>query len=150
MNQVSNRIMEVLYVIFVLCILGWIALFIAPLHHHGCWVFARSCAVIIAAISTLWVIWDIAVFLTSNFSEGHIFASFIKRENDVSILLAAFLAFHLFFGSWQVEDSERFAISHRTLLPFLLLACFLPPLGLCAHMMMRDWQKLKMSREGSM
>lgn len=139
--------MEALYVVFVLCILGWFALFAAPIHHHACWVFARSCAVIIAAISALWAISDIAALETFEFSNEPILVSVMKRENGASILLTAFLAFHLFFGSWQVEDSKRFAISHRKLLPFLLLACFLPPLGLCAHMMMRDWQKIKMSRE---
>ncbi len=135
-----------LNIICILCLLGWFALFVAPLSHHRCWVFARSCAVIAAVTCTLHCLIAVTQHGLAIFAQWHEFKEFFKSTLGLSIVFEIALVFQLFFGTWQVEDSNRSMISHRRLLPFLLLVCVLPPLGLFAHMMMRDWQKIKISR----
>jgi succinate dehydrogenase hydrophobic anchor subunit len=134
------------FILFSLWIAGWLALLVAPLNHRICWVFARTCAILLACICVLHVgsfaiiSEDVTCLLAGKIAEPLL-------DPACKVLVAELLlSFHLFIGSWQVEDSKLHAISHRRLVPFLLLTCIFPPLGFLAHMMMRDIQKIRLAR----
>ncbi len=48
-----------------------------------------------------------------------------------------YLAFDLFIGSWEVQDSQKQGIPHWMVIPCLALTLMLGPLGLAAYLLLR-------------
>ena len=48
-----------------------------------------------------------------------------------------YLAFDLFIGSWEVRDSEKYAISHFLVIPCLFLTFMFGPVGLVLYVIIR-------------
>lgn len=129
--------------IIVIAAAGWIALLIAPLRHRFCWVLARSCAV---ALAVGWI--GLALSLGAQhlmLPFGPAAAAAALGDDPAARQLAALQmqAFSLFLGSWQVEDSKRHGIAHGWLVPCLILTALTGPLGLVAHIALRDVHKLR-------
>lgn len=53
-----------------------------------------------------------------------------------------YLAFDLFVGGWELEDSRRRGVPHLAVIPFLLLTFFFGPMGLLGYLGLRMfWRK---------
>lgn len=124
--------------------LGWIALLIAPARLKFCWIFARSCAVVLAL--------TYLGLLLSN-DPFHSLPQFLltNRENT-ELQLLAIGCFSLFIGSWQVEDAPQHGIPHAALLPCLILTAVAGPIGFALHIGLRDffkWRRRNWQRQAS-
>ncbi len=80
-----------LHLSMTLYLFGWLALLFAPIRFYQCWVFARSCAVIIAILA-------ITLMVRALFNSNAI-AEFWAIYSDSTILIISLLSFTLFIGS---------------------------------------------------
>ncbi len=123
---------------------GWAALAIAPVNRSYCLAFARGVALVIA----LTYVWQISFNTMSVpggdfMSLGGITALFSAPAN-VMLGWTHYLAFDLFIGSWELEDSARLGIPHWLLIPCLALTLVVGPIGLLVYYIVREiWKRAK-------
>jgi hypothetical protein len=130
MAQILQSIWPILIALYVV---GWLLLMLAPLRHRFCWIGARSCAVILAAVYSCVVI--MLVFETGGRQ------LFISSIVEPSLAIFAIATFSLFIGSWQVEDAPRHAIPQRLILICLIATALTGPIGFLLHIVLRDFWK---------
>jgi hypothetical protein len=124
---------------------GWLALLFAPLRHRFCWIFARSCAMILAIGFCLLLLANmnqIASWQQLLFSGGVTSQQFWSA---MPLSTLHMLAFNLFIGSWQVEDGPRHQLPHSIILPCLIATAFVGPLGFAMHILIRDFWKWRLT-----
>jgi hypothetical protein len=121
----------------ILAMMGWVALLLAPLNRFYTVNFARGIA-LVQAIAYL-----AQFFFTTQPVEGGSFTTLIgvtalfSLPANVMLGWTHYLAFDLFIGSWQVEDSARTGVSHWLVIPCLVLTFLLGPIGLLLYFVLR-------------
>jgi Domain of unknown function (DUF4281) len=128
-------------------LLGWIALLFAPLRHRFCWIVARSCAMALAigyCLLLLCTMDQITGWQKLIFSETFVAWQFWSAM-PLSVL--HILAFNLFIGSWQVEDTPRHQIPHIIIVPCLIVTALIGPAGFVLHILLRDVWKWRLEKK---
>jgi Domain of unknown function (DUF4281) len=124
-----------------LAIIGWLALILAPLNRSYAIPFARGAAIILA-VSYLIQLFTITVPTDGDFFTLAGVATLFTAPGNVMLGWTHYLAFDLFIGSWEVEDSAQRGIPHWLVIPCLGLTFMFGPIGLLAYFIIRTlWQK---------
>lgn len=118
---------------------GWVLLILLP---RWKWTLGIISAGIIPFVLGLVYV---GIFLTQGMggSEGGGFGSVeavsILFSNPYSLTAGwiHYLAFDLFVGSWEVNDSQKQGISHWWVIPCLILTFLLGPAGLALYLVIR-------------
>jgi Domain of unknown function (DUF4281) len=117
--------------------LGWLALLAAPL--------SRALLVRIARIITivLAVAYFAQLFTTTQPVRGGSFSTLagvtalFSVPGNVMLGWTHFLAFDLFVGAWEVEDSAKIGVPHWAMVVPLLLTFMVGPVGLATYAIIR-------------
>lgn len=124
-----------------LAIIGWLALILAPLNRSYAIPFARGAAIILA-VAYLIQLFTITVPTDGDFFTLAGVATLFTAPGNVMLGWTHYLAFDLFIGSWEVEDSAQRGIPHWLVIPCLGLTFMFGPIGLLAYFIIRTlWQK---------
>ncbi|MFM9853243.1 MAG: ABA4-like family protein [Sphingomonadaceae bacterium] len=122
----------------VLALIGWLALALAPVGRAYIINFARGIALVLA------IGYVLQFFLVTEPVEGGSFttlagvAALFSLPGNVMLGWSHYLAFDLFIGSWQVEDSDRMRVPHWLVIPCLALTFMLGPIGLLLYFFARS------------
>jgi hypothetical protein len=126
-----------------LAMLGWLGLLFTPLWPKRSreWLPRLVSAIILPAIIA--VIY--AILILTHWA-GH--QGGFNSLNDVMLLFTDrwlvlagwvhYLAFDLFIGGWQIEDSRRRGVPHLAVIPCLLLTFLFGPIGLLLYLGIRS------------
>jgi Domain of unknown function (DUF4281) len=124
-----------------LAIIGWLALVLAPFNRNYAIPFARGAALILA------VAYLIQLFTITQDTGGDFFTltgvtTLFTVPGNVMLGWTHYLAFDLFIGSWEVEDSAQRGIPHWLVIPCLGLTFMFGPIGLLAYFIIRTlWRQ---------
>ena len=126
---------------------GWLALLAAPLRYRTAWVLARTCAMLVAGVVSVWWFSHIPALIgivTWPLGDG-LLADAPPRD---AATLAWFQlgSLTLFVGSWMVEDAPLHTIPHWVTAPLLLATALTGPIGWAAYMLVRDWHKWRAAK----
>jgi Domain of unknown function (DUF4281) len=137
--------MNILEMIFLACstlaLIGWLALLLAPLDRHYTIAFARGAALILA-LAYLVQIFAITAPAGGSFTTLAGVTSLFSLPGNVMLGWTHYLAFDLFIGSWEAEDSHGRGIPHALLIPCLALTFLVGPVGLLAYFILRTlWRQ---------
>lgn len=124
-----------------LVVIGWLALLLAPLDRRYAIAFARGVAVILA-VAYLVQMFTITAPTGGSFSTLAGITTLFSVPGNVMLGWTHYLAFDLFIGSWQAEDSHARGIPHWLLIPCLALTFIVGPVGLLVYFILRSlWQQ---------
>lgn len=134
--------MELIFKIFNTGILlPWLFLFVLPKWKGTTWMIQTKLPIVIVALGYLMmIIWSL--FMVEG--GGIDFTSFdsIKtafgREDVMLAGWLHYLAFDLFVGMWIVEDAAKRVVPHYFVLPCLVLASVLGPVGFVLYWVLRQ------------
>jgi hypothetical protein len=136
------NILEMIYAgCSTLAIIGWLALALAPLNRGYVIPFARGVALILA------VAYLAQLFTITQDTGGDFFTlagvtALFTVPGNVMLGWTHYLAFDLFIGSWEVEDSAQRGIPHWLVIPCLGLTFMFGPIGLLAYFIIRTlWRQ---------
>jgi hypothetical protein len=119
-------------------LVGWVALFFAPVRPYVLISTARLASVLLAAAYTLLFVMSGrgASVLATNYTLDGIGAFF---ANPALRLLGwvHYLTFDLWVGAWEAEEANRVGLPHGILLLSLVLTFLLGPVGLLSFMLFR-------------
>ncbi len=121
----------------ILAMIGWVSLALSPLNRGYCILFARGVALVLALAYIAQLL-----FITETVDDGGfsslqaVFALFTVPGN-VMMGWTHYLAFDLFIGSWEVEDSVLRGIPHWLVIPCLALTFLFGPIGLLLYFILR-------------
>lgn len=124
-----------------LAAIGWVALALAPFNRDYAIPFARGAALILA------VAYLVQLFTITQTTGGDFFTlagvtTLFAAPGNVMLGWTHYLAFDLFIGSWEVEDSAKRGIPHWLVIPCLGLTFMLGPIGLLAYFIIRTlWRQ---------
>lgn len=126
---------------FSLCMLtalvGWIALFAAPLSRIRLIRAARVVAVLLAVGYFVQLFTITAPVVSASFSTLAGVTALFSLPSNVMLGWTHYLAFDLFVGSWEVEDAGRIGIAHWAMVVPLGLTFMLSPIGLLTYAIIR-------------
>jgi Domain of unknown function (DUF4281) len=140
MRRETGGPMQILEMIYSACstlaLIGWIALVLAPLNRGYAIPFARGAALILAAAYLA------QLFTVTQDTGGDFFTlagvtTLFTVPGNVMLGWTHYLAFDLFIGSWEVEDSKTRSIPHWLVIPCLGLTFMFGPIGLLAYFIIR-------------
>jgi Domain of unknown function (DUF4281) len=120
-----------------LAMFGWLALLLSPLSRVYCISFARGVALALA------IAYIAQLLLITEHVEGGGFGSLqgvfalFTAPGNVMMGWTHYLAFDLFIGSWEVEDSGSRGIPHWLVIPCLALTFLFGPIGLLLYFLLR-------------
>lgn len=119
-----------------LAMLGWLALLLAPLNRGYAISFARGAALILA------LAYLVQMFTITQPTGGDFFTlagvtALFTMPGNVMLGWTHYLAFDLFIGSWQAEDSAAQGLPHWLLIPCLGLTFVVGPIGLLVYFLIR-------------
>jgi Domain of unknown function (DUF4281) len=136
------NILEMIYsACSTLAIIGWLALVLAPLNRSYAIPFARGTALILA-IAYLAQLFTITQDTGGDFFTLSGVTSLFTVPGNVMLGWTHYLAFDLFIGSWEVEDSAQRGIPHWLVIPCLGLTFMFGPIGLLAYFIIRTlWRQ---------
>jgi Domain of unknown function (DUF4281) len=127
--------------IFGLCslvaMIGWLALLIAPLARPRLIATARILSVILCAAYFLQLFTITQPVEGASFSTLTGVAALFSVPGNVMLGWTHYLAFDLFTGSWEVEDSAKLGIPHWAMIVPLLLTFLFGPIGLLTYVGIR-------------
>ena len=126
----------------ILAMIGWIALVFAPLNPRYCRDFARGAALILAA-AYLTQLFTITQPTGGDFFTLAGVVTLFDAPGNVMLGWTHYLAFDLFIGSWEVEDSRERGIPHWLVIPCLGLTFMFGPIGLLAYFIIRTFYRAK-------
>jgi hypothetical protein len=136
-------------VVNMLALAGWLLLIFLPRRR---WATHVAAAVVIpgllAAGYTVILLANLDIFQGGFSSLDGIAELFARRW----VLLAGwmhYLAFDLFIGAWEVRDSQRLRISHRWVIPCLLMTFLAGPMGLVSYLAIRALSRGELAAEGN-
>ena len=120
-------------------LVGWLALFFAPVRPSTLIATARLTSVLLAVAYTL-------LFVTSGKGASVLIIDYTLNGIGVFFADPAFrllgwvhyLAFDLWVGSWEVEEANRIGLPHGILLLSLVLTFLLGPVGLLNFILFRS------------
>lgn len=128
---------------------GWLALLAAPLRYRAAWTLARTCAMLLAAITALWWLSHMPLLPVLAGWPRHAGLLTDAPTAEWIVLISLQLAsLTLFVGSWMVEDAPLHAIPHRVTAPLLLATALTGPIGWGIYMLVRDWYKWRSATKG--
>ncbi len=119
----------------IVALVGWLALFFAPMRTSALISTARLTSILLAATYTL-------LFLASR-REASVLATNYTLDGvgvffaDPALRLLGwvhYLAFDLWVGTWEAEEANRIGLPHGFLLLSLVLTFLLGPVGLLTFM----------------
>ena len=125
-----------------LAMLGWLALALAPLNRAYSISFARGVALILA-VAYLTQLFTITQDTGGDFFTLAGVSALFAAPGNVMLGWTHYLAFDLFIGSWEVEDSRERGISHWLVIPCLGLTFMFGPIGLLAYFIIRTFYRAK-------
>ena len=125
-----------------LAMIGWLALALAPLNRAYSISFARGAALILAA-AYLTQLFTITQDTGGDFFTLAGVSSLFAAPGNVMLGWTHYLAFDLFIGSWEVEDSRERGIPHWLVIPCLGLTFMFGPIGLLVYFIIRTFYGLK-------
>jgi hypothetical protein len=119
-------------------LVGWLALFFAPVRRSVLIATARLTSVLLAVAYTLLFLTrgEGASVLATNYTLDGIGVFFA----DPALRLLGwvhYLAFDLWVGTWEVEEANRIGLPHILLLLSLVLTFLLGPVGLLSFVLFR-------------
>jgi Domain of unknown function (DUF4281) len=126
----------IFYFCMALALIGWSALALAPLGRAYCIGLARGIALVLAVAYCAQLVL-ITEPTGGDFSTLAGITLLFSRAGNVMLGWTHYLAFDLFIGSWQVEESARRGISHWLVIPCLVLTLMLGPIGLLLYFVIR-------------
>ncbi len=119
--------------------IGWVALLVAPSRPFVVETFARL--IVPGAIGVVYLYLMLSNLGAMPADGGFGSLAEIKALFSVDALLLAgwvhYLAFDLFVGSWEVQDSRARGISHWLVIPALVLTLLAGPAGLLLYLLLR-------------
>ena len=123
-------------------LVGWLALFFAPLRPSALIGAAGLISVLLAATYTLLFVASgrAASILATNYTLDGIGVFFA----DPALRLLGwvhYLAFDLWVGTWEAEEAERIGLPHGFLLLSLVLTFLLGPVGLLSFLLFRTLRR---------
>ena len=123
-------------------LVGWFALFFAPLRPSPLIGAARLISVLLAATYTLLFVASgrEASILATNYTLDGIGVFFA----DPALRLLGwvhYLAFDLWVGTWEAEEAKRIGLPHGFLLLSLVLTFLLGPVGLLSFLLFRTLRR---------
>ncbi len=127
-----------------LAMIGWAALALAPLNRGYIIPFARGVALILA-VAYLTQLFTITQDTGGDFFTLAGVSALFTAPGNVMLGWTHYLAFDLFIGSWEVEDSRARGIPHWLVIPCLGLTFMFGPIGLLAYFIIRTFYGLKAS-----
>lgn len=116
---------------------AWVLLAVAPrwrvtnlLVHSGLWPLTYA------------LVYAVLIFLYFGRGEGDFgsLSGVMKLFDDPGSVAAGwvhYLAFDLFIGSWEVQDSQKHHIPHWLVVPCLIFTFLLGPIGLLLYFLLR-------------
>ncbi len=127
--------------IFSLCmtaaLIGWLALLIAPLARTSLVRTARIVAVILAAAYFVQMFTITQPVAGASFSTLAGVTALFSLPGNVMLGWTHYLAFDLFVGSWEIEDSAKIGVPHWAMLIPLALTFLFGPIGLFTYAAIR-------------
>lgn len=127
--------------IFSLCmtaaLIGWLALLIAPLARTSLVRTARIVAVILAAAYFVQLFTITQPVAGASFSTLAGVTALFSLPGNVMLGWTHYLAFDLFVGSWEIEDSAKIGVPHWAMLIPLVLTFLFGPIGLFTYAAIR-------------
>ncbi len=121
----------------ILAMIGWLGLLLSPLNRSYALAFARGIVLVLAAAYLA------QFFLTTKSVEGGSFTSLagvmalFSLPGNTLLGWTHYLAFDLFTGSWEVQDSAERGVPHWLVIPCLALTFLLGPIGLLLYFVIR-------------
>jgi hypothetical protein len=136
------NILEMIYsACSTLAMIGWVVLALAPLNRGYAIPFARGAALILA-LAYLTQLFTITQSTGGDFFTLAGVTSLFAAPGNVMLGWTHYLAFDLFIGSWEVEDSAQRGIPHWLVIPCLGLTFMFGPIGLLAYFIIRNlWRQ---------
>jgi Domain of unknown function (DUF4281) len=142
----TGDFMNILEMIYSACstlaMIGWLALALAPLNRGYTIPFARGAALILA-VAYLAQLFTITQDTGGDFFTLAGISTLFTAPGNVMLGWTHYLAFDLFIGSWEVEDSKARGIPHWLVIPCLGLTFMFGPIGLLAYFIIRTLWKQK-------
>ncbi len=127
--------------IFNLCmatsVIGWLALIVAPLAHVRLVRAARIVAIILACAYFVQLFTITQPVPEASFSTLAGVTALFSLPGNVMLGWTHYLAFDLFVGSWEVEDSAKIGLPHWAILVPLALTFLFGPIGLLTYAVIR-------------
>jgi hypothetical protein len=127
--------------IFLICNMaapvGWLLMIIAPR-----WIVTRKLVLSGIYPLLLGLIYLTLIVLYFGDAEGNFsslagVAQLFKNPFALTAGWIHYLAFDMFIGAWQLNDSQRHSINHFLVIPCLLLTFMFGPIGLVAYFILR-------------
>jgi Domain of unknown function (DUF4281) len=127
--------------IFSLCMaaaaIGWLALAIAPLARTYLVRAARIFAIVLALAYFIQLFTITQPVPGASFSTLAGVAALFSLPGNVMLGWTHYLAFDLFVGSWEVEDSAKIGLPHWAIIVPLALTFLFGPIGLFTYAIIR-------------
>ena len=127
--------------IFSICslvaMLGWIALLLAPLARAQLVFAARIASLVLCAIYLTQLFTITQPVAGASFSTLAGVSALFSMPGNVMLGWTHYLAFDLFIGAWDVEDSKRLGIPHWAMIVPLVLTFLFGPIGLLTYFVIR-------------
>jgi Domain of unknown function (DUF4281) len=127
--------------IFSICslvaMLGWIALLLAPLARAQLVFAARIASLVLCAIYFTQLFTITQPVAAASFSTLAGVSALFSMPGNVMLGWTHYLAFDLFIGAWEVEDSKRLGIPHWAMIVPLVLTFLFGPIGLLTYFVIR-------------
>ena len=124
--------------------LGWLILILSPL--HKLLQNLVKTAVIPILLATIYLFLIIEHFGSSDGGFGSL-QDVMILFSDENVVLAGwihYLAFDLWLGSWELNDSQKRGIHHLIVIPCLLLTFIFGPIGLLLYLFIRSIRAKRM------
>jgi Domain of unknown function (DUF4281) len=127
--------------IFNLCMLiavaGWLALLLAPISRIVLIRAARIVAVVLAGAYIIQFFTIVQPVPGASFSTLAGVTALFSLPGNVMLGWTHYLAFDLFVGSWEAEDSAKIGVAHWAMFVPLALTFLLGPIGLFTYAIIR-------------
>ena len=133
--------------IFSLCSLvamaGWLVLLAAPLARPRLILVARIASLILCAAYLVQLFTITQPVEGASFSTLAGVAALFSLPGNVMLGWTHYLAFDLFIGAWEIEDSNRVGIAHGAMIVPLVLTFLFGPIGLLTYFAIRTIHGLR-------
>jgi hypothetical protein len=120
-----------------LALLGWLLLLLSPYLKPARQIAQKGLVPVLLGLAYLYLI----VVYFGQADGGFSSLEEVKRlfSNDHAVLAGwvHYLAFDLWVGSWELEDSKKYGIPFWAVIPCLFLTFMLGPIGLLAYLALR-------------
>jgi hypothetical protein len=124
-----------------LAIIGWLALAFAPFSRNTLLWTARGIALLLALAYLYMLFFTTVSVKGGGFGTLAAVQALFTMPPNVMLGWTHYLAFDLFIGSWEVEDSGRRGVPHWLVLPCLVATLMVGPVGLLLYFVARTFAR---------